>query len=186
MPAGKNLDVRAAYIHNQYLHRCSRRLTGLRERGALQSRFTPISSFHDFTNDFAPSSWSRAANASISMPALANSRQHLFAVAAVRRHDRAHFAVIGEAFKVASGIVFTVKGAASALTYRISDALGSLVPVLAQSRRCGRAPAVVDALPARGAEQLPVGLIDPLGDRDAEPVAQRLPAPCPPRPRPSG
>jgi hypothetical protein len=37
-------------------------------------------------------------------------------------------------------IVFTVKGAASALTYRTSEALGSLVPVLAHKSRWGRAP----------------------------------------------
>ena len=46
------------------------------------------------------------------------------------------------AFSVASGIVFTVNGAASALTYSTSEACGSLVPVLAHSRRCGRAPAL--------------------------------------------
>ena len=41
---------------------------------------------------------------------------------------------------VASGIVFTVNGAASALMYSTSEALGSLVPVLAHSSRCGRRP----------------------------------------------
>ena len=46
-----------------------------------------------------------------------------------------------KAFSVPSGMVFTVNGAASALIYRMSDAFGSLVPVLAQSRRCGRRPA---------------------------------------------
>lgn len=44
------------------------------------------------------------------------------------------------AFNVASGIVFTVNGAASAWIYRRSEASGSLVPVLAHSRRWGRAP----------------------------------------------
>ena len=44
------------------------------------------------------------------------------------------------AFRVFSGIVFTVSGAASALTYSTSEACGSFVPVLAQRRRCGRAP----------------------------------------------
>jgi len=42
---------------------------------------------------------------------------------------------------VFSGIVSTVSGAASVSTYRVSDAAGSLVPVLAQSSRCGCAPA---------------------------------------------
>ena len=76
------------------------------------------------------------------MPALANSRQHLLAVAAVGRQDRAELAVVGERLQRASGMVFTVNGAASALMYRTSDAFGSLVPVLAHSRRCGRAPAL--------------------------------------------
>jgi integrase len=35
-----------------------------------------------------------------------------------------------------------VNGACSALTYSTSDASGSLVPVLAHSSRCGRAPAL--------------------------------------------
>jgi len=41
----------------------------------------------------------------------------------------------GEGLRVASGIVLMVKGKARASTYKISDALGSLVPVLAQRRR---------------------------------------------------
>jgi hypothetical protein len=45
-----------------------------------------------------------------------------------------------KAFRVFSGMVFTLKGTARALTYRMSDAVGSLTPVLAQSRRWGRAP----------------------------------------------
>ena len=43
------------------------------------------------------------------------------------------------AFKVASGMVLTVNGAASALTL---GALGFLAPVLAQRSLCGRAPAL--------------------------------------------
>ena len=52
---------------------------------ALLEAITAISSFHDLTNDSAPSSWSWAASASMSMPALANCGQHCFAVAAVGR-----------------------------------------------------------------------------------------------------
>src|SRR2546421_8202296 len=37
-------------------------------------------------------------------------------------------------------MVFTVNGAARALMYKVSEALGSLVPVLAHNRRWGRAP----------------------------------------------
>src|SRR4030095_2760854 len=39
-------------------------------------------------------------------------------------------------------MVLAVNGAARALTYSKSEALGSLVPVLAQSSRCGLAPAL--------------------------------------------
>src|SRR5262245_23840411 len=39
-------------------------------------------------------------------------------------------------------MVLIVNGATSALMYRMSDALGSFVPVLAKSSRCGRAPAL--------------------------------------------
>ena len=37
-------------------------------------------------------------------------------------------------------MVLTVKGEASALMYMMSEAFGSFEPVLAQSRRCARAP----------------------------------------------
>ena len=46
------------------------------------------------------------------------------------------------AFKVPSGIVSIVSGAARALTYRTGEAERSLTPVLAQRRRCGHAPAL--------------------------------------------
>jgi hypothetical protein len=44
------------------------------------------------------------------------------------------------AFSVPSGMVSTVNGAASACTYSVSGAFGSLVPVLAHNSRCARAP----------------------------------------------
>ena len=72
-----------------------------------------------------------------------------------------------------SGMVFTVNGAARALMYRMSEALGSLVPVLAHSRRCGRAPALKTRCQRGELEQRAVGLVRPLRHRDAELVAQR-------------
>src|SRR5262249_53025093 len=66
--------------------------------------------------------------------------QHFLAVAAVGGQDSGQHSMIGDGLQSALGIVLMVKGAASASTYRTSDAAGSLVPVLAQSSRCGRAP----------------------------------------------
>src|SRR5262245_25428223 len=45
-----------------------------------------------------------------------------------------------KAFNVVSGMVLTVKGEASALTYKTSDHFGFLVPVLPHNNRCDRAP----------------------------------------------
>ena len=56
----------------------------------------------------------------------------------------------------------------------MSDALGSLVPVLAHSRRCGRAPALYARCQRGVAQQVEIRLIDATGDGDAEPVVQRL------------
>ena len=74
-----------------------------------------MSSFQDFTNDFAPSSWSWAARASRSMPALANR-------ASTSSQSPPSAGSIGpispwlaRAFSVPSGMVFTVNGAARAL-----------------------------------------------------------------------
>ena len=76
------------------------------------------------------------------MPAFSEFGQQLVTFASECRHVPSIVSVIGKAFSVTSGIVFTVKGAARALIYSISEALGSLVPVLAQRRRWGRAPAL--------------------------------------------
>ncbi len=59
--------------------------------------------------------------------------QHLFAIAP-SRPGAANLAVIGEAFRVDSGIVFTVNGAVSAGWTEV-EAFGSLVPVRAHRRR---------------------------------------------------
>ena len=58
--------------------------------------------------------------------------------------------------------------AARASTYSVSEAAGSLVPVLAQSRRYGRAPARSSFL--QRSEQLAIGFVGARGDRDAESV----------------
>ena len=62
--------------------------------------------------------------------------ENYFAVAAVGRQDRAQSMALGEVLaRCFSGIVLTVEGAASALTYKISETDGSFVPVLAHKRR---------------------------------------------------
>ena len=66
-------------------------------------------------------------------------------------HDAADLAArLANASSVFSGMVSMVSGAASASTYRVGDAFGSLVPVLAHSMRCLRAPAA-----ARSRQRLP-------------------------------
>ena len=47
-----------------------------------------------------------------------------------------------------------------------------MVPVLAQSSRCGRAPSFIRRCQRVGVEQLAVGAVGAAADRDAEPVAQ--------------
>src|SRR5262249_49496027 len=109
---------------------------------SLFDAMTASSSFQDFTNDLAPSSWSWMARAWTSTPTLANSASTSSQSPPSAGRIEPSSLCKASAFKVASGMVFTVNGAASPLTYRMSDADGSLVPVLAHSRRCGRAPAL--------------------------------------------
>src|SRR4029450_13746824 len=101
-----------------------------------------MSSCQDLTNDLAPSSWSWAARASMSMPALANCVSTASQSPPSAGRSAPSSPCSARAFKVPSGMVFTVNGAARALMYRMSEASGSLAPVLAHSRRCGRAPAL--------------------------------------------
>jgi hypothetical protein len=67
--------------------------------------------------------------------------QHGLRIAAIGRQRRTDLAVIGKGLQRLLGIVLMVSGAARASRYSVSDATGSLVPVLAHSSRCGRAPA---------------------------------------------
>ena len=105
---------------------------------------TVISSFHDFTNDVGALVLQlRRERVDVDAGRL-ELREHRFAVAAVGWRGGADVAVIGEGRAASfSGMVLTVNGAASASTYRTSEALGSLVPVLANSRRCGRPPSFI-------------------------------------------
>ena len=87
-----------------------------RRARSLFEAITPISSFQDLTKDLAPSSWSWAASAADVDAGLGELGEHLLAIAAVRRQELAELVVLASAFEVASGMVFTVNGAASALT----------------------------------------------------------------------
>ena len=76
------------------------------------------------------------------------------------------------AFSVLSGMVFTVFGAASALMYSTSEALGSLVPGARPQQALRIVTGFDDGLPARRSQQIAIGLVGAFGDRDAELVAQ--------------
>ncbi len=54
------------------------------------------------------------------------------------------------------------------MTYRLSDAWGSFVPVLAHRRRCGRAPSFARRCQRSEARSFAVGSVGPLRDGDAE------------------
>src|SRR6185312_10502666 len=133
LPLGQQGEVGAA-------HRATGSLP-LAASAACLSAMRCSSCFHDFTKASAPSSCSFFASASRSTPALA-----IFASTASASPPSTGSTAPGlpwsaTACKVFSGMVSTVSGAASASTYSVSEAFGSLVPVEAQSRRCGRAPA---------------------------------------------
>src|SRR6185437_1973433 len=98
-------------------------------------------SFHDFTNDAAPSRCSCPANAASSMPAALNCAMTCSQSPPSLAIAPCNLPWSAKARMVLSGMVLMVSGAASASTYSVSGAFGSLVPVLAHSRRCGCTPA---------------------------------------------
>ncbi len=78
------------------------------------------------------------------------------------------------AFNVSSGIVFTVKGAARASTYRMSEAFGLLGSGAGEEEALGTGAGVEDTLPAGRIEQNAVLLEGLPGYGDAELVVQRF------------
>jgi len=66
--------------------------------------------------------------------------QHGLAIPAIDGQSTRNLPMVGKRQQVASGMVFTVSGAARAPMYSVSEAFGLLVPVLAQSRRWAHAP----------------------------------------------
>src|SRR5271155_4097830 len=120
-------------------HCCGRRLTGKRiesrtqvvASAALLSLMRCMSSFHDLTNDAAPSTCNCAASASTSTPAFAKPPSTCSASAPSFAMTALTLPFSAKASKVFSGMVSMVSGAASASTYSAAGALGSLTPVLA-------------------------------------------------------
>src|SRR5215470_2197718 len=105
-----------------------------------------MSARQDLLNASAPSRCRRSARAASSTPALRQA-----AITAAESPPSSGNAPLtvprsANASNVLSGIVLIVSGAASASMYNVSEAAGSLVPVLANNRRCGCAPAAVRAI----------------------------------------
>src|SRR5580698_2452544 len=90
-----------------------------------------IRSSQDLTNDTAPSSCSSLASAPTSMPALPHALNTFSQSPPSGGSAPPTSPCSAKALRVPSGMVLIVNGAASALTSRMSDAFGSLVPVLA-------------------------------------------------------
>ena len=136
------------------------------------TRCSAISSFQDLTKDAAPSSCSRAASASTSIPALAKLGQHRLAVAAVRRQRLADLAVIAEGLERA--LRHGVDGEGRGERLHIEDVGGFRVlgAGAGPQQALGAGAGIGGALEARRGEQFAIGLVGALGDRDAEPVGQ--------------
>src|SRR5215471_5793721 len=110
---------------------------------AILDAITSIKALQDLTKDLAPSSWSWCASLSMSTPALANfARTSSLSPPSAGRIDPS-WSCLDSAISVFSGMVFTVNGAASDLMYKMSDAEGSLVPVLSHSGDVSRSRAAL-------------------------------------------
>src|ERR1700691_2074884 len=153
---------------------------------ALLSAMLCMSSFQDLTKDCAPSTCSFCARASTSIPAAPKRFNTSSASPPSGRMTAFTCPLAANASRVFSGIVSTVSGAANASTYRLGEAFGSLVPVLAHNMRCFFAPAADNArqrLPAtssqcaryvRIAMAIPKRLRNSCGTSAATALSQRL------------
>src|SRR5579871_2749166 len=115
-------------------------------RAELFSVMLCISSRQDLTKDCAPSLCSRCASAATSIPARSKRASICSASPPSSRIGAGTLPFSANASSVFSGMVSMVSGAASASTYSVGDAFGSLTPVLAQSMRCGTAPRAASSL----------------------------------------
>ncbi len=99
-----------------------------------------IRSFQDFTNDEAPFVLQLRGERVDVDTRLGEAGENRLAVAAIRRERLADLAVIGEGFQGALRHGVDREGRGERLHIEASEAFGSLVPVLAHSRRWARAP----------------------------------------------
>ena len=131
-----------------------------------------IRSFQDLTNDAAPSSWSWAASASMSMPALAKSARTVSQSPPSGAQRRADLAVVGEGLEGALGHGVDREGRGERLHIEGVGGLRVLGAGAGPQQALGAGAGVGGALEARRGEQLAIGLVGALGDGDAEPVGE--------------
>src|SRR5260370_118272 len=98
-------------------------------------------------------------------------RQHLLAVATVRWQDCAEFTVIGEGFQCFLGHGVHRQRRGEGFDIEDVGSLGILGSRTGPQQALRTAAGVVDAQPARRAQQRATGFIGALGDGDAEPLA---------------
>ena len=108
-----------------------------------------ISSFQDLTNDLAPSSWSWAARASMSIPALANLASTSSQLPPSRGQDRADLPMIGEGFQGGLGHRVHGKRRGQRLDVQNVGSLGVLGAGAGPQQTLGAGAGVEDPLPAR-------------------------------------
>src|SRR5271169_4782886 len=128
-PAGQRVDTRA---HDA-------------ATAALLSAMLCMSSVQDPTKDPAPSICSVAPSAATSIPAPAKRSNTVSASPPSAGMTDLICPCVENASSVFSGMVSMVSGAASASTYMLGGACGSLLPVLAHNNRCLTAPAAASA-----------------------------------------
>ena len=121
---------------------------------ALLESMQAIRSFQDLTKDAAPSSWSRAASASMSIPALAKLARTALAVAAVRCERVADLAVIGEGLERALRHGVDREGRGQRLHIERVGGLRVLGAGAGPEQALGAGTGIGSALEARRSEQL--------------------------------
>ena len=103
---------------------------------------------------------------------LGEAGQNRLAVAAIRREHRADLAVVGEGLERALRHGVDGEGRGESLHIEDVGGLGILGAGAGPQQALGAGAGVGGALEARRGEQLQIGLVGALGDRDAEPVGQ--------------
>ena len=139
---------------------------------ALLDSMQAIRSFHDLTKDAAPSSCSRAASASMSMPALAKLARTVSQSPPSGASVCADLAVVGEGLERALRHGVDGEGRGERLHIKHVGGFGILGAGAGPKQALRAGAGIGGALEARRGEQLQIGLVGALGDGDAEPVGQ--------------